>query len=365
MNAVLDHFREQARFSEEYGSPFMARLIEHMLDDLEAGGPVADLVGAWSGNPRGDQVAVRLAGALHAAVLTGRDARLSAEYPAQRPVWEMQRVWPLARELLSREREWVADFIRSAPQTNEVRRSIALVTGFLTLAREHADLDTLEIGASAGLNLYWDRYRYTTPSWSWGPSNETSDVVIDTEWQGPGPPLSAAPRVHARAACDLNPLDISDPLQRLRLRSYIWADQHERLARFDAAAEVAVQHGVHVERADAARWLVERLRARAPDRLTVVYHSVFLQYPPREVREKIREAIHDAGEQARPSAPLAWLRLEPEAILGGPRESTRFLLDVITWPGAERRVLAITDGHLRAVCTDPHELDAALGGAIR
>jgi hypothetical protein len=172
-------------------------------------------------------------------------------------------------------------------------------------------------------------------------------VQITTEWTGTPPPLDVVPRIRSRAACDLNPIDIRDPAERLRLRAYIWADQAERLARFDAAAALAATHDVRVERADAAEWLEARLPRRSPDTLTVVYHSVFYQYPRAETRQRIAAAIAAAGERS--AAPLAWLRLEPEGVLDGPRDSVRFLVDVVTWPGAERRTLAVTDGHGNAV----------------
>ena len=339
--AVIDHFAEQARFCEVYGSPFMARLLEELARDIAAGGPAADLVADWPRSPRTDALAVRLAGALHAAVLSGRDPALAAEYPAAAPAWDIARVWPLARAFLARERDWVAGFLASAPQTNETRRTIALLAGFLFLAARHdLELEMLELGASAGMNLYWDRFAYRTASWSWGGDRA---VQITTEWNGPPPPLDAVPRIRSRAACDLNPIDIRDPAERLRLRAYIWADQTERLARFDAAAALAIASDARVERADAAEWLEARLPRRSPDALTVVYHSVFYQYPRTETRQRIARAIEQAGESA--TAPLAWLRLEPEAVLGGPRDSVRFVVDLVTWPGAERRTLAITDGH--------------------
>jgi len=338
--AVIDHFREQSGWCEDYGSPFTARLLEQLARDIEAGGPTAELVAGWPRSPRADALSLRIAGALHAAVLSGRDPALAAEYPAARPAWDMARVWPLARSFLARERAWIAGFLASAPQTNEARRTIALLAGFLWLAARHdRELELLEIGASAGLNLYWDRFAYRTASWQWG----DGPVQISTEWTGAPPPLDAVPRIRARAACDLNPIDVRDPDQRLRLRAYIWADQTERLARFDAAAALAAADAARVERADAAEWLEARLPRRSPDALTVVYHSVFYQYPRAETRQRIAAAIAEAGERG--AAPLAWLRLEPETVLGGPHDSARFLVDVVTWPGAERRTLAATDGH--------------------
>jgi hypothetical protein len=337
---VIEHCRQQAGWCDDYGSPFTARLIERLARDIEAGGPTAALVADGPPSRRADRLSLRIAGALHAAVLAGRDPALAAEYPAARPAWDIARVWPLVRRLLARDRAWIAGFLGSAPQTNEIRRTIALLAGFLWLAARHdREIELLEIGASAGLNLYWDRFAYRTASWRWG----DGPVEISTEWTGAPPPLDPVPRIRTRAACDLNPIDVRDPEQRLRLRAYIWADQAERLARFDAAAALAATHDVGVERADAAEWLEARLPRRSPDALTVVYHSVFYQYPPPDRRQRIAEAITRAGERS--AAPLAWLRLEPEGVLGGPRDSDRFLVDLVTWPGAERRTLAATDGH--------------------
>ncbi len=364
---MCGHFREQIGFCDLFGSPFTARLLDRMLGDLEAGGPVAALLDDWPRDPRADAVALRLCGALHAAVLSQRDDALARQYPGQRADWDMDAVWPLARDLLVREREWVAEFIASPPQTNDVRRSIVLLLGFLRFAKRYPrPFDVLELGASAGLNLSWDRFGYRTSSWSWGDSSrgdpsrvdpsrvdpscvDPIGLCIDTDWRGPIPPIDAHPVVRARAACDQAPLDLGDPEQRTRLRAYIWADQRARLARFDAAADLALRHGVKVDRADAAEWVQRRLSARAPGVGLVVYHSVFLQYPRRSTRESIRAAIESAGAAATEEAPLAWLRLEPEAILGGPAGSPRLLLDLVTWPGGERQILAATDGHASSV----------------
>lgn len=344
-DGLQDHFAQQAGFCEQYGSPFTARLIEALAADIAAGGPTAALVGDRSGSFRADALALRLTGALHAAVLTGRAPALAAAYPAAGPDWAMAEVWPLARDFISGNQAWMAQFIQSAPQTNETRRTIALLAGFLEIAKAHgAPMDILEIGASAGLNLHWDRFAYRTASWAWGGE---SAVVVDTEWSGPPPPVDADLRVRHRAACDLNPLDVRDPAQRLQLRAYIWPDQPARLARFDAAADLAIAANVQVERADAAAWLEAKLAARAQDAVTVVYHSVFYQYPPPETRRRLAEVIAAAG--AAGPAPLVWLRLEPEAVIGGPRDSLRFVVDTVSWPGGAHRLLAETDGHVRWV----------------
>lgn len=344
---ILAHFAEQAAFSTMFGSPFTGQLIERMGKDFEEGGPVAVLLRDWPTNPRADALSLRLTGALHFAALSGRDAQLAALYPPGNTDWRMDDVWPVARAFLERHQGWVADFIKSAPQTNETRRSIAILAAFQAFAQTYdGPIDMLELGASAGLNTNWNHFHYKTATWEWGDS--TSAVQVDTDWNGAPPPLGAL-NIRSVAACDLNPLDITDAAQRLQLRSYVWPDQPERLARFDGAVSLALAARRKVERADAAEWLQRKLPARARDTATVIYHSIFLQYPPRETRDAIAEAIRSAGEAATVDAPVAWIRVEPEALTDNVRDGIRVVIDLTTWPGGERRIVGYTDGHLRSV----------------
>ncbi|WP_300375829.1 DUF2332 domain-containing protein [Henriciella sp.] len=346
--AVPAHFREQADWCRTLGSPLTADLCLAFADDFEAGGIIASLTSDWPTNPRKDALALRLAGALHYAVLSGKAPELGREYPAQRADWSSARIWPHARAWLAANDGWVRQFIQSPPQTNETRRCIALLPGFLELAACHdMPMHLLELGASAGLNQNWDRYGYETQSWSRAGS---SDVVIRTDWQTDVPGhLDASPAVASRAACDLSPFDLSDPKQALRLKCYTWADQAERLERLDAAMRLAQETGIKVEKADALEWLGQKLEQRPQQGLTVIYHSVFLIYPPREVIGSIMSMIADAGASATEAAPIAWLCYESEALFGGDRQSPKMLTRLQTWPGGEARILNSSNGHVTRV----------------
>ncbi|MEJ0058353.1 MAG: DUF2332 domain-containing protein [Terricaulis sp.] len=346
LEAITRAIELQAQWSVAIGSPFMAALMREASRDCEAGGPVADLLRDWPGDPIADALPTRLGGALHAAVLQGRAPALAAEYPAARADWDVARVWPLARDFIATERVWVRDFLRSPPQTNETRRTIAFLPGFLELARA-GPLHLLELGASAGLNTMWDRFRYATASWTWGAGN---GPLIDTEWIGAAPThLDAAPLVASRAACDQNPLDVRSADDVLRLRAFVWADQPERLARLEAAIAVARDADVRVERADAGAWLAEKLAPPLPVGTTVIYHSVAFQYFSAETKRAVRQAIEAAGARADDAHRLAWLRYEVNPVLeiDGPIDG--MAVDLQTWPGGARRVIARTDGHARKV----------------
>ncbi len=346
---IVAHFREQAGFCRFLGSPFMEALCAVMAGDIEEEGPVARLVRDWPGNPQRDALSLRLAGYLHHSVLTGAAEELAAAYPVACPGWSMETVWPLARDWLDRTDEAARTFLTSPPQTNETRRAIALLPGFLkAAARFPGPMHLLELGASAGLNQCWDRFHYRTGSWLRAGS---SAVVIDTDWQGPPPDhLDVPVSVASLAACDQNPIDLRDPQAALRLKAYAWPDQPERLARLDAAIALAREAGITVEKADAAEWLERKLAVRPQTGLTLVYHSVFLQYPGSETRAALRRMIAGAGEAATGRKPLAWLCFEPGAFFQEADNSALNPNDFVTrlqlWPGGDAFRFLRADGHV-------------------
>jgi hypothetical protein len=340
---IVQSFRTQSGWCDRLGSPFTARLLDRAADDLESGGPITGLLGVWPGNPVADALPLRFAGALHALVLSGAAPDLAAMYPPrQSGIPDPGALWPAVLAAVAAHRPHVETFLASPPQTNEVSRSAVLLGGFLEVARATAGrlpLRVLEIGASAGLNLLWDRYCYALgEEGSWG--DPASPVRIMTRWTGPLPPALYLPvQVAERAACDRAPIGVGDEAQRLRLRSYVWADQRERLARLDAAIDLARRAAIRVERADAGLWVEQQLSRPADGRAIVLYHSIMWQYVPRETRERIVAAVTAASRRARPDAPLAWLRFEPAPPDGSPE------LRLTLWPDGEERLLAQAHPH--------------------
>jgi len=222
-------------------------------------------------------------------------------------------------------------------QTNEVGRSAALVGGFVEVARRSAlPLRLLELGASAGLNLRWDRFWYDTGASTFG--DPASAVRFVDVWDGQRPVLDdVAVRVAAREGCDRSPIDPTDEDGRLSLRAYLWPDMIERRNRLDAALAIAARAPASVEAADLGEWLETRLAVSAPGRATVVYHSIVWQYADGASRDRMRAALGKAGADAGDDAPLAWLRLEPS----GPVADLR----LTWWPGGTEEVLATSGYH--------------------
>jgi hypothetical protein len=336
LQKVLDAFDKQIGWCEKLASPFTAGLLTILRDDIAAAGATAELARAWPGDPVADALALRMAGALHGLALTDEAPALGANYPPAAASIEQLR--PVIREAVLKHQSAIRAFLVSPPQTNEVGRSGVLVGGFLEIAKETGlPLRCLEIGASAGLNTIWDRYHYRLGAVGWGDPH--SPVSIAPSWEGPSPPVDAPLRVIERHACDIAPVDLEDPAQRLRLRAYIWADQRERLSRLESAIDLARAHGPIVDQADAADWVTTRLREPAEGSATVLYHSIMWQYMPPGTQADILASLERAGDRATSAAPFAWLRLEPLASASG------FELRMTLWPGAREFQLAVAHPH--------------------
>lgn len=339
--AVRAAFRRQAAFCAELGSPFTARLCTLVAERLAPGGPVADRVLGWPGDPsnRADALPLRLAGALHALVIGARDPGLAAVYPPADA--EADALWGAVAAALEAHPGFLLERLAGPPQTNEVQRSAALAPGYLTVAaRAGLPLVCSEVGASAGLNLLWDRFGYAFGPARWG--DPAAAVRLAPEWRGPPPPLPAA-RVVERAGCDRAPLDPADPATEPRLLSFVWADQTERMARLRAALALARAEGPRVARADAAEWIEARLAEPRPGRAHVIAHSIVWQYLPPGARDRAAAALAAAGARASGAAPLGWLRLEAD---GGGRGAA---LSLTLWPEGGTEVLGRADFHGRWV----------------
>ena len=336
---VLQALLFQSRATRAMGSELNAVILEHAAQDWLAGGPVRDLMAPWADLDAQGQfdaaTPLRLIGALHELALAGDDPDLSAAYDAL----DAEAVWIAARPAMVRHAARLAAFMTHEPQTNEVRRSICLVGGFLEIAKATGGLPLrcFEIAASAGLNLSWDRYRYRMGEAAWG--DPDAHVVMDTDWSGPSPATDTKVQVIERAACDRRPTDLTDPDQRRRLLSYIWADQTERLARIRAAIDVALANHVTVEAADAVDWTRARVAPRA-GAATVLYHSVFWQYMPAASQAALAGLIAEIGARATPDAPFAWLRMEPD-----PENMLVMQVRLTLWPDGSERVLAEVHPH--------------------
>jgi hypothetical protein len=337
--AIREHFVHQAAACDALGSPFTGRLCRALSVVLDRSTRTGARVLDWEGHTREDALSLRLCGGLHALVLSGVDDRLSAVYPPnEADDADLSKAVALA---IARNDDRLLAALNNPPQTNEIARSGMLLPGFLTIARETGlPLALYEIGSSAALNLLFDRFFYRYGDAEWG--DPASLVRLAPEVRGKSVPLGGTLKILSRNGSDIAPVDISIETDRLRLRSYIWADQTARLQRLDAAISVAASTPFGLEKADAADFVEQRLASRSPNAAFVLFHSIMWQYMPEMTKAAIATALETAGKAATKDAPVAWLRMEP--VTTADKYAT---LSLTLWPGGETRHLARCDYHGR------------------
>jgi hypothetical protein len=352
---LLDAFDRQAAWCEPV-APFTAAVLRRSRQWLAGDPAVAAAFLNAHPHPRAAATALRWAGALHHLALQGQEPWRSlwppgaagASGPMAAPDARidaaLHAAWTTCREAIDAA-------LRHPPQTNEVMRSATLLPGLLWIAQATGTpLSLWELGSSAGLNLFADRYAHDHAGWTWPGAGGEDVPVLQADWTGALPhDLRPVPlQVVARHGGDLAPIDLRDPAEAVRLASFVWADQTDRLQRLRAAVAAARRwmddEGVQVEARDAENFVAQMLsdHARRSDSAavpvtTVLMHSVVWQYLPRATQQAVREAMTAAGARATPAAPLAWLTMEPPAADLGTR------LRVTVWPSG--RTVELAHGH--------------------
>jgi hypothetical protein len=186
-----------------------------------------------------------------------------------------------------------------ATQTNEAGRCAILLP---VLAALPQPLALLDVGASAGLCLYPDRYGYRYGDHRVG----AGGPLLDCAATGMALP-AARPEVAWRAGLDLNPLDVTDPADFAWLEALIWPEHAHRRARLRAAAALAAAEPPLLVRGDLADDL-PALAAQAPAGATlVVFHTSMMYQVPAPRREAFIAAVR--------ALPGHWIAIEGPDVL--------------------------------------------------
>jgi hypothetical protein len=307
-------FLAQAELAEGR-SPLYARLWRALADDAQVGAIVGP-------SPPWD-VPLRLMAGIHYLVLTGA------------ATWEG--VDDVLRDQEAFLRDWVATRV---VQTNEVQRCWALLPCFLEAAGRAVagELDLVELGPSAGLNLVWDRYGYTYESGRWGAVNPELRLAGAEMRQVPPALLELHPTVRSRTGIERSPIDVTSDDEALLLKSFVWADQTARLQRLDAAIAAVRADLPDLVQGDIVERLPETLETfRNSDALTVVWETAVLGYVPEEGRRRIYDAIARFGQEH----PIAFVQTS-RASSG---VMAHYGLTLQLWPGGVREEVAFATHH--------------------
>ncbi|HSM01313.1 MAG TPA: DUF2332 domain-containing protein [Acidimicrobiia bacterium] len=282
-------------FADRVGSesPLYRVLATALSED-----PLAiDILG---GAPHGQPPANLILAAVQYLLLEGKGPGLAAHYPSLHegagPVGD-----PVAlfHEFLEGHREAVSALVASRRvQTNEVRRCTTLLPAFTTARDPEAPLALVEVGASIGLNLLFDRYRYDYGTAMAGPSG--SPLTLTCEIREGDPPIPVRmPAVASRVGIDLHPIDVTDPAAVRWARALVWPEQAERVERLETAVALAREDPPTILAGDALDLLPGVIEATPDEASLVVYHSYVLNQWRPEDRARLDGVLAEASSARR------------------------------------------------------------------
>jgi hypothetical protein len=314
----------QANACLTLGSQMYHDLLHVILDDYRSGGISHRILKDASDRPVHDATPLRLLGALHRIVLDGRDQQLARHYESVGG----QATSSLKEDALSAleacESE-IREALTQQVQTNEPGRSLchlALSHWFAHLGIK--DFDLLEVGASAGLTMSFDRYCLRLPEGVVG--DPSSSLEFPPSWIETSFPFHESPALcRTRRGVDISPIDVTTDSGVNRLLSFVWPDQHDRFRRLRLAIELTRQQPHHIDKASVDTWLPEQLIDQ-PSRPVLVFHSIVWQYLSVDVQNSFRESLFEFGRRATATTPLIWARMEPAGRVAD--------IQVTIWDGA-------------------------------
>ncbi len=209
-------------------------------------------------------------------------------------------------------------------QTNEVGRCAYLLPGFLTIAAENPDrpLALLDVGASAGLNLNWDKYRYRYSSGEEFGSTD-SPVVIECDARNGLPELPTAfPQVSFRVGIDLAPVNLGSDEEYRWMQALVWPEHRGRAALLSSARDVWLRSQPTLLQGDTVELLPDVLRDAPKDAALCVFHCHTLNQFTPEARERFESILRaESMERVVYHIPSEGARVLLRKIVGGTRET--------------------------------------------
>lgn len=198
---------------------------------------------------------------------------------------------PFRSWLLANWRTVTAVVQTRSTQTNEAGRCAVLLP---ILSRLEGDLALIEVGASAGLALYPDRYSYRYDAagsiTELDPDDGRSRVLIRCTIDSGSVP-TRLPKIAWRAGVDLNPIDTRDSEQLNWLETLVWPEHDERRRRLRDAAAIAAADPPHLVKGDLLEKIPELIADAPTGSHVVVFHSAVLNYLPLDKREAFVELV--------------------------------------------------------------------------
>ncbi len=284
-------------------SPLYTAIVEAAAEDDE----LLDLVAS---GPEVSQYPLMVLAAVHDLALAGELPELAAVYRGDRPVDEAP---SLFRAAVLDHREHVLGVLASrSVQTNECGRASPLALGLAAVTAAVGEPAALvDAGASAGLNLLYDRFRLEVgEKVLWG--DPESSVTCPCAVAGSPPAPLRLVDVPIRIGLDRAPVDVTDPVAARWLLACTWPDTG-RLERTRAAIDLAVSSPPEVRTGDITTGIEQLLDGLEGDGPVCVVTSWALGYLTGRERKRFVDGLTSAGSARR----IGWLSMEAPGTVRG------------------------------------------------
>lgn len=184
-------------------------------------------------------------------------------------------------------------------QTNEIQRCSYLYPIFMRIQQQtKLPLGLLEIGTSAGLQLFVDQYAYEYNDVPLDPTNASSvNISVSVESKEPFHLEATIPLdIGTRLGIDLNVIDLKDEAERSWMNALIWPEHETRRQMLDAAIQEVDFDKVTLVEGDGVS-ILQELTTRIPKTETLcIFHTHVANQMPRPVKENLLEQVRRIGQ---------------------------------------------------------------------
>lgn len=184
-------------------------------------------------------------------------------------------------------------------QTNEVKRSAYLypAIGLVSQLNNNQPICLIEIGASAGFNLCFDKYKYQVGDLHYG--DTASDLLIHSEFktQYPYSPIVDNFDIYKRIAIDLNIIDLKNADDQDWMQALIWPEHRARLEQLKIASQITRNTEIQYLQGDAVE-LINELVLSIPKHIGIcVYHTHVANQMSTGQREGLVKMVDQLGSR--------------------------------------------------------------------
>jgi hypothetical protein len=240
-------------------------------------------------------------GAVQYLLMKGKNHPLAGFYPSltEQPL-PAAKAYPVFVDFCRSYSDEIIGLIKSKiVQTNEVRRCSYLYPIFSRISHmTRKPLALIEIGTSAGLQLFVDKYSY-----SYGTDqivgNLDSEVHLRSEIRGDNSILNPLSHfdVARRIGVDLHINDVRNTEDYLWLKALIWPEHGERRELFEKAASYVSNQTLSLVEGDGVEILRSLAAEISEEQVICVFHTHVANQMPVETKVKLLEQIKEIGQR--------------------------------------------------------------------